>query len=268
MASIEHNLFIEWMKWLQTHSPSHKFTYDGIVCLEEWQATPIKVLLVLKDYNDSSQADRHLPLDKFNLEDREAVKANVPNLRYHLANSISNKRNWRTWSNAARWVYGLFNTRLGYYPPFTEANPHGNYRLRTTNMRKVAVLDLKKSPGRSSCKKSMLDTYFDQHPEAYSFLARQISLYGHLNYIVCCGDGVFDHFLQIMQNPLFQNSHYVVKHKGKNYLITESGIIIINYRHPLLLQKGVSSKLAYTQLMDIVQSALKERANKMNISQG
>ena len=114
----------------------------------------------------------------------------------------------------------------------------------------------------------MLDTYFDQHPEAYSFLARQISLYGHLNYIVCCGDGVFDHFQKIMQNPMFQNSHYVVKHKGKNYLITESGIIIINYRHPLLLQKSVSSKLAYTQLMDIVQSALKERTNQMNISQG
>lgn len=45
MASIEHDLFIE-----------------------EWQATLTK----LKDYNDSSQADRHRPLDRFNLKDREA----------------------------------------------------------------------------------------------------------------------------------------------------------------------------------------------------
>lgn len=266
MASIEHDLFIEWMKWLQSHFPSHKFTYDGIVCVEEWQTTPTKILLVLKDYNDSSQSDRHLPLDKFNMEDREAVKANVPNLRYHLANNISSKRNWRTWNNAARWVYGLLNTRLGYFPSFTEVNPQGNYRHRTTNMRKVAVLDLKKSPGRSSCNKSMLDTYFDLHPEAYSFLARQISLYGYLDFIVCCGDGVFDHLMQIMQNDIFQKSHYVVMYKGKNYVITVSGTIIIDYRHPLLLHKGVSSKLAYTQLMDIVQSALKEKANKMNIS--
>ena len=49
MASIEHDLFIE-----------------------EWQATPTKVMLVLKDYNYSSQADRHRPLDRFNLKDREA----------------------------------------------------------------------------------------------------------------------------------------------------------------------------------------------------
>ena len=266
MASIEHDLFMEWMKWLQSHSPSHKFTYDGVVCIEEWQATPTKVLLVLKDYNDSRQANRHCPLDKFNLEDREAVKANVPNLRYHLAYSISDKKNWRTWNNAARWVYGLLNTRLGYYPPFTEVNLQGNSTHRTTNMRKVAVLDLKKSPGRSSCTKSMLDTYFDQHPESYSFLARQISLYGHLDFIVCCGDGVFYHLQQIMQNAMFQKSHYVAKYKGKNYLITEGGTIIIDYQHPLLLQKGISSKLAYTQLMEIIQLALKEKDNKMDIS--
>lgn len=49
MASIEHDLFIG-----------------------EWQATPTKVMLVLKDYNYSSQADRHRPLDRFNLKDREA----------------------------------------------------------------------------------------------------------------------------------------------------------------------------------------------------
>ena len=49
MASIEHDLFIG-----------------------EWQAIPTKVMLVLKDYNYSSQADRHRPLDRFNLKDREA----------------------------------------------------------------------------------------------------------------------------------------------------------------------------------------------------
>ena len=149
MASIEHDLFIEWMKWLQSHSPSHKFTYDGVVCIEEWQATPTKVLLVLKDYNDSSQTNRHWPLNKFNLEDREAVKANVPNLRYHLANFISDTKNWRTWNNAARWVYGLLNTRLGYYPPFTEVNiPKATLHTALQLCEKVAVLDLKKSPGR------------------------------------------------------------------------------------------------------------------------
>ncbi len=267
MASIEHDLFIEWMEWLQSHSPLHKFTYDGIVCIEEWQATPTKIMLVLKDYNDSSHADRHRPLDKFNLKDREAVKANVPNLRYHLANSISDKRNWRTWNNAARWVYGLLNTRLGYYPPYTDVNIQGDSIHRTINMRKVAVLDLKKSPGRSSCTKSMLNAYFNQHPEAYPFLARQISLYGHLDFVVCCGDGVFDHLQKIVQNSMYQNPNYIVKYKRKNYLITESGTIIIDYRHPLLLKNGISSKLAYTQLMEIVQSALKERADKMIISQ-
>lgn len=84
MPAIEHDLFIEWMKWLQANCPSHKFTYDGIVSMDDWLATPTKVLLVLKDYNDTRRADSHLPLDQFSLEDKDAIKANVPNLRYHF----------------------------------------------------------------------------------------------------------------------------------------------------------------------------------------
>ena len=205
MSAIEHDLFIEWMKWLQSNFPSHMFTYDGIVSINDWMATPTKVLLVLKDYNDTCRSGRYLPLNQFNIRDRESIKANVPNLHYHLANSISQKKNWRTWNNAARWVYGLLNSDFGKDPPYTEARKAGDVRNRTANMKKVDVLDLKKQPGTASCSKQMLDDYFKNHQEAYSFLARQVSLYGHLDFVICCDDDIIDHYLRVMKTDILKS---------------------------------------------------------------
>lgn len=265
MASVEHYLFIEWMKWLQKNDPSHKFTYDGIIDMDSWSATPTKILLLLKDYNDTRSANKHHSLNQVDIDDREAIKTNVPNLRYHLANNIAKKKNWRTWNNAARWVYGLLNSSLGDYPPFSKAGAQGNSLNRELNMRKVAVVDIKKKPGTSSCTRRALDAYFAKHPEAYTFLARQISLYGCVNFIICCGDGIFDHCLRIIQDDKLRQKGYDIKipagRTAGRYVITEGDTIIINYRHPLLLQKDVSAESAYYELMDIVQNALKLKLN-------
>ena len=261
MPAIEHDLFIEWMKWLQKNSPLHKFTYDGIVSMEDWLLTPTKILLVLKDYNDTCHAEDHLSLDQFDIDDREAIKSNIPNLRYHLAHSIADKRNWRTWNNAARWIYGLLNSTLGNYPPYSEASSKGDSRHRTVFMKKVAVLDLKKQPGKSACSRKMLDDYFAKHHESYSFLARQISLYGHLDYIVCCGDGILAHFLHVLGIHIHKSSENKIVYKGEKFFLTVGGTLIIDYRHPLLLQKGVSAKEAYISLMKIVQTALKIKSH-------
>ena len=139
--------------------------------------------------------------------------------------------------------------------------PQGGSFPEVEVMKKVAVLDMKKQPGKSACSRKMLDDYFVKHEESYSFLARQISLYGHLDYIVCCGDAILKHFLHVLEIHALQNPENKIVYKGKKFLMTAGGTLIIDYRHPLLLQKGVSAKEAYISLMEIVQTALKIKSH-------
>lgn len=255
--SIEHDLFMEWVKWLQVNRPNHGFMYDGIVCKADWDLAPKHILLILKDYNEKGKRE---PLHILNL-DSENDRKKIFNLRSHLRWNIGKPRKWRTWDNAARWVYGLLNSELGKYPPFAEADRQGDAKHRTVNLKKAAVVDVKKSPGKSSCDKARLKRYFKDNKESYSFLARQIALYGKLDVIICCGDGLFDIFKGITETvPLKSRMQPFISENG-NYLITQEGTIVVNFIHPLLLQRGMNKEKAYNSLMGIVQSALTEISN-------
>lgn len=241
--SIEHSLFEEWTKWLQKNKPEHGFTYDGVLCRESWIDAKKHILFLLKDVNNVS--------DSFNL-------------RYYILNGVCNPDNWRTWDNVARWAYGLMQTEQGYYPDFSEADKWGFANKRVDALRQVAVVDIKKKPGKNHCTKKMLEDYFHEYPESYTFIAKQISLYGKLDYIVCCGDGVYEILLDIIkqENTILSNYFgrdlkYIARDKTLcAYRIAKSGTIIIDYRHPLLLEKGVNKRNVYLRLMNIAQDAL------------
>lgn len=110
----------------------------------------------------------------------------------------------------------------------------------------------------------MLEDYFHEYPESYTFIAKQISLYGKLDYIVCCGDGVYEILLDIIKQENTILSDYFgrdLKYIARDntqcpYRIAKSGTIIIDYRHPLLLEKGVNKRSVYLRLMNIAQDAL------------
>ena len=241
--SIEHSLFAEWTRWLQENKPEHGFTYDGAICRESWNDVNKHVLFLLKDVNDAS--------DSFNL-------------RYYILNGVCKAGNWRTWDNVARWAYGLMQTEQGYYPDFSEADKWGLANRRVDVLKQVAVVDLKKKPGEKHCNQKMLEDYFQEYPESYTFIAKQISLYGKLDYVICCGDGVYEIFLDIIKQECSILSDYSgrdLKYIARDstqcaYRIANSGTIIIDYRHPLILGKGVSKRSVYLRLMNIVQEAL------------
>lgn len=258
-SSVEHDLFMEWMKWLQVNRPDHGFMYDGIVCKANWDPARKHILLILKDYNEKGKRETLQPLDL----DSENERKKLFNLRSHLRWNIGKPRKWRTWDNAARWVYGLLNSEIGKYPSFDEADRQGDHKHRTVNLRKVAVVDVKKSPGKSSCNKSQLKRYFKENSESYSFLSRQIALYGKLDIIICCGDGLFDIFKEIAQKEPLKSSVRPFISETTDYLITQEGTIVVNFIHPLLLQKGINKEKAYNSLMKTVQSALKEISGKL-----
>lgn len=253
--STEHALFMEWMQWLRVHHPKHGFMYDGIVCKEEWDRSSKHVLLVLKDYNEKG---KYSPLNEVDINNRDDIKENIFNLRYYLQKGISKPSNWRTWNNAARWVYGILNSSMGNYPSFVEVVKQGDARHRSANMKKVAVIDVKKKPGKASCNKTQLFRYFAEYPESYSFLARQIALYGKLDFVICCGDGLFEIFKRIASCEPLKKQLMPFASKHDDYLITRDGIVVINFIHPLLLKKGFQKEEAYNSLMKTVQKAMEE----------
>ncbi len=252
MASIEHDLFIEWMKWLQVNHPEHGFTYDGIISPKDWNAAPKRILLLLKDYNQKS---KEKPFIELNLDD-EKDRATLPNVRSHILWGIKSLDQWRTWDNAARWVYGLMHLTTDYYPSFSEADKQGDAKHRSDNLKKVAVIDVKKKPGKSSCNLSKLKRYFKEYPESYNFLARQIELYGKLDFVICCGDGLFDIFKKLAKQDLLSTQLLPYLHEDKDHLICSNGTIVINFIHPLLLKQGLYKDKVYTLLMEIAQKAL------------
>lgn len=256
---IEHNLFIEWMKWLQVNHPEHGFTYDGIVSPKDWNEAPKRILLLLKDYNQKS---KEKPFIELNLDD-EKDRATFPNVRSHILWGIKSPDQWRTWDNAARWVYGLMHLTPDYYPSFSEADQQGDARHRSNNLKKVAVIDVKKKPGRSSCSISQLNKYFQKYPESYSFLAREISLYGKLDFVICCGDGLFDIFKTIAKQEALKLQIFPSVYEDKDYMICLNGTIVINFIHPLFLKKGLHKDKEYKRLMVIAQKALSELKNSI-----
>lgn len=250
--SIEHNLFIEWMEWLRVLHPEHGFMYDGIICKEEWDNTENHILFILKDYNEKGTRK---PLNVININDANDIKNNIFNLRYHLQHSVNNPEKWRTWNNIARWTYGLLKSSLDYFPPFSSVNNQGDTKHRSSNLKKVAIIDVKKKPGKKSCNKKELSQYFKDYPESYSFLAKQIALYGKLDFVICCGDGLYDIFKEIVNHELIKEQFTPIV-SNNDYMITQNRTIVINFIHPLLLQKKYNKEKAYNRLMEIVQKAL------------
>lgn len=261
VSSIEHDLFLEWMSWLKKNHPEHGFMYDGIVCKQEWDKADKHILFILKDYNEKGT---FATLDKVDIKDKECIKQNIFNLRYYLQKGVESPKNWRVWDNVARWTFGLNHVNVNQYLPFNEVSFQGDSKHRSSNLKKIAVLDLKKKPGKSSCNKSDLIKYFKEYPESEEFIARQLSLYGILDFVICCGDGVFEIFKDITKKEEVIRDVYEVAIHKTNYFVTKHGTIVIKYKHPLLLKKGIGKEKAYLNLMEVTRKAICERNKILN----
>lgn len=253
--SIEGALFEEWSKWLQLNHPEHGFMYDGIVSKNDWESATPKILFLLKDYNESS--GKPLNLSDINL-DLKSDRDRMFNLRWYLKNTVKEPSRWRTWDNIARWTYGLLHSTEDSYPNYwKEVDKYGKADKRADVLKYIAVMDIKKKPGSSRCSIQELKKYLSDYPFSKKYLARQLCLYNDADYVICCGEGLF----QILQSIIDENhlesrqSKYQNTSSSRKYCITKGGKIIIDYRHPLLLGKNARKEIAYKELMEIVQIA-------------
>lgn len=150
-----------WEKEL--HDKITVFVRDGIVCEAEY-AQP-HVLFVMRDMNIGSNTKEK------------------PDLREELRDTGSG---WKTWNNAARWTVALL-TGDEKYP--REIN-------RRDQMRKVAVINLKKEAGGSRANKQALEKAVSAD-EAY--ILREIELCDP-EIIICGGFGN----AELLKNSVFK----------------------------------------------------------------
>lgn len=241
--SIEHCLFNDWQKEFKEKYPEHGFVVDGIIdtTLAKWNAAPRKILFLMKDaHNDEHEY----------------------NLRYFITHFVDKKNQWYTWANAARWAYGLMNSTQHGYPSFEDADFFGKSGHRAEILSRIAIVEMKKSTGGSSLSRYALNEYFEQYPECLTFTARQIALYGAVDFILCCGDGVFDVFHRMTKLPskpmnarIMAQRYYVASNRERcPYYFTDNGAIVIDYKHPNL--RGNDKRGAYIRLMNIAKDAI------------
>lgn len=183
----------------RTHSEGRitNFIEDGIVCEQEY-ALP-HILFIMRDMNTSKP----------------------DSLRSCLA---ENGSGWRTWNNAARWVHGLL-TGEEIYPRQID---------RRTEMRKAAVINLKKESGGPHAVFEQLKAAVQNDP---AFILREIELCDP-DIIICGGFGnaslLKEYVLKDQSGPWSQFPALSFDHQWSYYIahINNKEVPIISFCHP------------------------------------
>ena len=195
IAEEENKLFDEW----RDGTPGMGFVPDGVVCPEEWEQMPVRIVFLLKESNGA-----------------------VDDLRHFL---LKGGRGM-TWNNVTRWTYALRTLVIKKEMPRWEAVKRIYPGTRKYNLRKIAAINVKKQPGGASTNTQHLIASFRKYNRQY--LGRQISLLGHIDYLVCCGDGVAQCYAACTHERLAWKR--VSGHVRR--AVTEDGTVVVDFFHP------------------------------------
>ena len=205
-------------KWVNCNGGNDKgetFFRDGIICPELWnEKENIKILFILKEMHDNGLGKK---TDRSWLDIRDI-------------NDMRDIYEETTWRKVSTLAYGINcaikkKSKVGYQ---LFSKPNGNYEksLHYENIRKIAIINMKKLGGDSSTngKKSQKTIDWSKHGEIFvEELKKQIENISP-KIIVCCGPDVFTIF----------NSFLSEENKSKidSYYDEVTKRIIINGFHP------------------------------------
>lgn len=210
IEKIQNDIFDEWRKKRKNIIP------DGIVNIKIYSKAKIKVLYLLKEVNGGKDW----------------------NLRDYLNNNASR---FQTWNNIARWQYAIEN--------FQEDNlwskvQNVNEEFRKEQVRKIAVINLKKVPGTEKSKMAEIRKFAWNDRE---LLKRQISLC-EPDIVVCCGTGEIVKEFKLVDNEYFKN--WSKSSANIEFHLTKKNSLIISHCHP---QKWTSDQEKFDPLIKTVQ---------------
>jgi len=168
----ETELFMEWKSCREY--PHKGFVADGIVDYVSYNATQPKLLFLLREPNCEGDAQ--------SLDDDLR-----PGLREGGV-TLNGERQpigkWRSFQVIARWTYAI--TNAGKEIPWSDIDNEANELIfRRENLRKVAIVNMKKNGGKSACNWGELARYC---AACGKYVRRQIELY-QPRLVVCNGTG-------------------------------------------------------------------------------
>lgn len=238
----ENRLFRRWKDTIDAKNGSiSKFCKDGIINPCRWFKQNKRILFLLKDINN----------EEGNLNEWSSLTDWLAENPSKNKEAFLRKRA-STWGNIAKWIYGI--THIEDSPDWDTASAKcGNATGRYNQIQKVAVINLKKQPGKRTCPDHLLESHFQQYNK--EFLARQIALYNTIDYIICCGPKVEELFCNNeMLKICFGNDISIISKQidGINCRIVNHRLKIIGFYHPQP-PKGKLFKDRYNLLMSVVK---------------
>lgn len=212
-------LFDEWQTKTGLSVKAKTFSPDGIVNPELWfsEENKPKILFLLKETN------RWCNLCQYVVKKKD-VK-------------------WQTWYNICRWTYLLRHVQDQSFEEMWQRAKSIDDNKRIYNLSRIALANVKKQPGGKSTDKAELVEAFERSNQA--FLLREIELFGHLDYIVCCGEGVAHCLSKCYGGLEWINNHQTAR--------TSNGALVIDFAHP---QSRTKKKELFKRLYNLIGSSL------------
>lgn len=202
------------------------FNSDGIICEEEWKKQDKKILFILKE---AYHRDIKIVND------------------YDLAEDLSNNGPWKNiWKRVAEWSYGLVKTTSNYTEPYRSLNE----AEANSYLKKVAVINIKKSDGKSKSNNKDIIQYAEYDAEE---ILREIEIINPD--IIVCGYtiGPLNAALKKM-DPTFIQFKSNKETTSENYHYVWKNRIVIDYYHPAARYPALMS---YYGLMGCYRDALR-----------
>lgn len=191
----EDKLFQEWID----NTSGANFVPDGVVNPDEWGKMPIHIVFLLKESNGFCG---------------------------DLRTFLNEGGRWMTWNNVARWTYAIRQKLIKNETPQWELAKRIYKETRKYNLRKIAVINIKKQAGTAETNTQELIKVFRKDNK--QFLTKQLSLLGKIDCLVCCGNGVANCYEECIGKKLeWQNLHSHIRKTT-----TKQGTLVIDFFHP------------------------------------
>lgn len=239
------------------------FRSDGVVNEEEWHKQKVKVVFILKETN-GGKGCLTWGLDNIckRLDRKETSQLSVI----------------RTWGNISRWLKGIQDVagQDGNFLKFAEGLDWKNYDKQgkaeqiAKNVKKIVVINLKKTAGGSCSKNEKIEEYFEkENGRNACFFKRQYDLY-EKDIVICCGDVVTNCIKKYVIDDYEKNKeeyrkHFetsIVKKETKVWYYAppkEKGPIVIGFYHPQYPQYVKRPEDFFKALVQTVGQALDDR---------
>lgn len=212
------------------------YVADGIIDEMEWRKVSPRILFVMKEPNDPD-----------NFDDCDLRKI----LRDGALGGLSGEKRFElntTWPLVARWARGILDGFLPWMAPGIQED-FLNHEVRAPWLRKIAVINLKKSGGSGTTEKGSLRERTNKYRKALRAQIREIDP----DIIICAGTGTeFWNILyagELDENRQASNGVYFDQHKVERWSV-------VSYYHP---QARMPHNFLYTMLVDALKEILAEQ---------